>query len=145
VQDHPSAVLGLATGSTPIGTYEELIADYKQGHTSYQQVTTVNLDEYIGLSGDHPQSYRYFMEEQLFDAIDIPSDHTYVPDGSAEDLQAECQAYDQLIKDLGGIDLQLLGIGENGHIGFNEPGSSFASGTHVVDLASSTLEANARF
>lgn len=141
----PKLKLGLATGSTPIGTYQKLIEDHQKNGTSYQRVTTFNLDEYIGLAGNHPNSYRYFMNQQLFDHIDIKKTRTYVPSGVAVDLKRECQHYEDLIEEHGGIDLQILGIGSNGHIGFNEPGTSFHSKTHIVDLAPSTIKANARF
>ncbi|MBB6283284.1 glucosamine-6-phosphate deaminase [Geobacillus subterraneus] len=145
VKEKPTAVLGLATGSTVLGVYHELVADHRQCGTSYQFVRTVNLDEYVGLGPDHPNSYRYYMNEHLFSNLDIPLDETHVPDGLAADLDEECRRYEQLIDALGGIDLQLLGIGRNGHIGFNEPGTPFSSTTHVVELAASTREANARF
>lgn len=139
------AVLGLATGSTPIGTYEHLIEWYHKGDLSFSQVSSVNLDEYAGLSGDHDQSYRYFMNHNLFDHIDIHKENTYVPNGLAEDTAAECHRYNTVIRRLGGIDLQLLGIGENGHIGFNEPGAVFEKETHLVTLTEDTREINARF
>jgi glucosamine-6-phosphate deaminase len=137
--------LGLATGGTPVGTYQYLIKDHKKNFTSYKQVTTFNLDEYVGLSGNNPNSYRYYMDDHLFNHIDIAASHTHIPQGDAEDLEKECRDYDQEIDKHGGIDLQVLGIGSNGHIGFNEPGTSFQSGTHVVDLTPSTREANARY
>ncbi|MGG3790117.1 glucosamine-6-phosphate deaminase [Geobacillus thermodenitrificans] len=145
VKEKPNAVLGLATGSTVLGVYRELVADHRQHGTSYQFVRTVNLDEYVGLGPDHPNSYRYYMNAHLFSNLDIPLDETHVPDGLAADLGEECRRYEQLIEGLGGVDLQLLGIGRNGHIGFNEPGTPFSSMTHVVELAASTREANARF
>ncbi|WP_077615869.1 glucosamine-6-phosphate deaminase [Caenibacillus caldisaponilyticus] len=145
VKAKPDAVLGLATGSTPQTTYRELIRDHKENGTSYRQVTTVNLDEYIGLSPEDPNSYHYFMKKELFEAIDIASENTHLPNGEAADLEAECRRYDDLIRSVGGIDLQLLGIGRNGHIGFNEPGTSFQTRTHVVELAEDTRKANARF
>src|SRR5690554_186558 len=145
VKENPKAVLGLATGSTPTGLYRNLIEDHKTNKTSYKEVTTFNLDEYIGLDGDHPQSYHFFMNEQLFHAIDIPEHQTHIPNGMAEDMDEECQRYEALIKEKGGIDLQLLKIGVNGHIGFNEPGTPFDSRTHVVPLTESTREANSRF
>lgn len=145
VKAKPDAVLGLATGSTPQTTYRELIRDHKENGTSYRQVTTVNLDEYIGLSPEDPNSYHYFMKKELFDAIDIAKENTHLPNGEAADLEAECRRYDDLIRSVGGIDLQLLGIGRNGHIGFNEPGTSFQTRTHVVELAEDTRKANARF
>lgn len=141
----PNCVLGLATGSTPIGTYEQLAAWTAKGDLTFKEVTTVNLDEYKGLAPDHDQSYRYFMRHNLFDKVDINQERTYVPNGLATDPKAECIRYDALIRGLGGQDLQLLGLGRNGHIGFNEPGDAFVVPTHVVDLAQSTIEANARF
>ena len=145
VHKNPACVLGLATGSTPIGTYENLVAWNKSGNLSFKEVKTVNLDEYKGLSGDHDQSYRYFMNTNLFDHIDIDKDNTSVPNGLAEDADAECAAYDKLVESLGYADLQLLGLGHNGHIGFNEPDSYYTKETHVVDLTQSTIDANARF
>lgn len=142
---NPACVLGLATGSTPVGTYQQLAARNAQGDVSFREVTTVNLDEYKGLAPTHDQSYRYFMQTNLFDHIDVRGDHTYVPDGLAGDPVAECARYDAMIQALGGTDLQLLGLGRNGHIGFNEPGPAFVKETHVVDLTESTIEANARF
>ncbi len=139
------AVLGLATGSTPVGTYKQLIEWYRKGDVSFSQAHSINLDEYKGLSGEHDQSYRYFMNYNLFDHIDINKDNTYVPNGLAEDAAAECQRYNHIIRNMGGIDLQLLGIGENGHIGFNEPGTAFEKETHLVTLTEDTREINARF
>lgn len=141
----PDCVLGLATGSTPIGTYKQLIEWHKKGDLRFWEVTSVNLDEYKGLGPDHDQSYRYFMQTNLFDHIDIRRENTYVPNGLAQDPEEECARYDQMIRALGGTDLQLLGLGRNGHIGFNEPGPSFVKETHVVDLTQSTIDANARF
>lgn len=138
-------VLGLATGSTPEGMYEDLIQKTKEGAISFKQVRTFNLDEYIGLEESHPNSYHYFMEENFFKHIDISPENTYLPKGTAENLAEECARYEELIKSTGGIDLQILGLGTNGHIAFNEPGSSFTSPTSVVDLAQETLDANARF
>ncbi|KAA9021040.1 glucosamine-6-phosphate deaminase [Niallia endozanthoxylica] len=145
VRNSPKITLGMATGGTPEGTYRQLIEDHRENHTSYQHVTTFNLDEYVGLSGDHPNSYRYFMNKKLFDHIDIQKSNTYVPRGDARDIQKECLDYEKLLEEKGGIDLQLLGIGSNGHIGFNEPGASFDSKTHLVTLTPSTREANARY
>ncbi|RWZ60620.1 glucosamine-6-phosphate deaminase [Halobacillus fulvus] len=145
VERRPDAVLGLATGSTPLGTYKQMIRSYKHGRTDYQHVTTFNLDEYVGLTGDHPQSYRFFMEEQLFKYLNVPSNHTYIPNGTADDMEEECERYERLIDEIGPPDLQLLGIGQNGHIGFNEPGTPFDSETHLIKLAESTRKANARF
>lgn len=145
VIQNPSINLGLATGGTPIGTYKCLIEDHKKNGTSYQKVTTFNLDEYIGLSGDNKNSYRYFMNDQLFNYIDVDKAKTNIPNGIAVDFQEECSRYEDLIDTQGVVDLQILGIGSNGHIGFNEPGTSFGSKTHIVELADSTIQANARF
>lgn len=141
----PNAVLGLATGSTPVGTYQQLIKGYEEGKLDFSNIKSVNLDEYKGLTGDHDQSYRYFMNTNLFDHINIDKANTNVPSGIVEDGEAECERYNQLIKELGGIDLQLLGIGGNAHIGFNEPCDEFVKGTHLVTLEEDTREANARF
>lgn len=141
----PNCVLGLATGSTPVGTYKQLVEWYKKGDLDFSEVTTVNLDEYRGLAPTHDQSYRYFMEDNLFSHVNIRSEHTHVPDGLAADPGKACAEYDAMVKALGGTDMQLLGVGRNGHIGFNEPGEAFVVPTHVVDLTQSTLEANARF
>ena len=141
----PDCVLGLATGSSPIGVYRQLIDWYNKGDIDFSQVTTVNLDEYVGLNGNHPQSYRYFMQTNFFDHINIKPENTYVPSGVAADTAAECAEYDARIRRFGGIDLQLLGIGLDGHIGFNEPGDCFVTATHVADLHESTVKANARF
>lgn len=141
----PECVLGLATGSTPIGTYEELCRKYQAGIISFRQVTTINLDEYLGIPSEHSQSYRHFMEKHLFSHIDIKRENTFVPDGLPTDAEWECTAYDAFIQSIGYADLQLLGIGRNGHIGFNEPGLSFIKETHVVDLAEDTVLANSRF
>lgn len=140
-----NSVLGLATGSSPIGTYKKLAEYVANGEVDFSKVTSVNLDEYIGLNGEHDQSYRYFMNTNLFKHINIDINKTNVPNGCAEDLDAECKRYDALIEELGGIDLQLLGIGLDGHIGFNEPCGEFIKGTNVVTLDPSTIEANARF
>lgn len=137
--------LGLATGGTPKGLYKAMIEDHRKNGTSYQHVTTFNLDEYIGLEEQNPNSYHYYMSESLFNHIDIPKSQTYLPNGLADDYNHECERYDRLIKALGGIDLQVLGIGQNGHIGFNEPGTSFQSSTHIVTLEESTRKANARY
>ena len=141
----PDCVLGLATGSSPIGTYQELVKRYQEGDLSFAQVKTVNLDEYRGLPVTHDQSYRFFMNDNLFHHVNIDLAHTNVPNGMAEDIDAECARYDALVRDLGGADLQLLGMGHDGHIGFNEPCDHFPVGTHLVDLDPMTLEANARF
>ena len=141
----PDCVLGLATGSSPIGTYKQLIERNLNGDVDFSKVTSVNLDEYVGLTGEDDQSYRYFMNNNLFNHINIDKNNTYVPNGCANDLCAEGTAYDENIKKLGGIDLQLLGIGLDGHIGFNEPDEVFVKETHVVDLDESTIKANSRF
>ena len=141
----PDAVLGLATGSTPIGTYEELVRRYEAGRLDFSKIKTVNLDEYRGLTKDNDQSYYYFMHSHLFDHININKNNTKVPDGMEPDALKAGQDYDNIIKNYGGIDLQLLGLGNNGHIGFNEPGDEFIDKTHVVDLTESTIEANKRF
>lgn len=141
----PVCVLGLATGSTPIGAYKQLAALFKAGEVSFKDVSTVNLDEYCGLEDAHPQSYRTYMNYNLFNHIDIEKHNTYVPDGMAENFTKECAKYDKTIHELGGIDLQLLGIGNNGHIGFNEPGEEFVMDTHRVLLSEDTISANSRF
>lgn len=141
----PGSVLGLATGSTPLGVYEQLAEWYNKGDVDFSKVKTVNLDEYCGLSPEHPQSYRYYMNHNFFNQINIPLENTHLPDGLARDMEAECVRYDDLIASLGGIDLQLLGIGHNGHIGFNEPDQAFGKLTHCVSLNERTIEANARF
>lgn len=140
----PNCVLGLATGSSPVGTYQQLIEWYKKGDVDFSQVTSVNLDEYVGLKPDHDQSYHYFMHHNLFDSINIRPDAINLPDGCAADPAAECLRYDSLLRSLG-VDLQLLGLGNNGHIGFNEPDAEFSKGTHIVTLTDSTREANKRF
>lgn len=141
----PNCVLGLATGSSPVGTYKRLIADNQAGKIDFSTVTSVNLDEYVGLDGSNDQSYRYFMNHNLFDHVNIDKSKTFVPSGLAADLKAEGEAYDAMIQELGGIDLQLLGIGLDGHIGFNEPDAYFTAATHEVKLDESTIKANARF
>ncbi len=141
----PHSVLGLATGSTPIGTYKQLIDWYNKGDIDFSKAKSVNLDEYIGLDGSNDQSYRYFMDTNFFNGINIKKENTYVPNGMAKDMEAECVRYDELISSLGGIDLQLLGIGHDGHIGFNEPGAAFEKTTHIVELEETTIKANARF
>ena len=141
----PDSVLGLATGSTPVGMYRQLVNWYEKGDIDFSQVHTVNLDEYLGLAPDHDQSYRYFMQQNLFDHINVRPENTNVPNGLASDPEAECRRYDQVIAGLGGIDLQVLGMGHNGHIGFNEPEEAFELETHVVDLTENTIQANARF
>ncbi|MBO5008156.1 MAG: glucosamine-6-phosphate deaminase [Clostridia bacterium] len=141
----PNAVLGLATGSSPLGTYAKMIEYNKNGDVDFSEVTSVNLDEYVGLDGSNDQSYRYFMDTNLFSQINIDPKKTFVPNGCAEDLAKEGENYDNFIKELGGIDIQLLGIGLDGHIGFNEPDDVFIKETHEVALDPSTIEANARF
>ena len=141
----PDCVLGLATGGTPVGTYAQLVDWYNKGDLEFSEVTTVNLDEYRGLPKEHPQSYWYFMNENLFSKVNIDPAKTNLPDGTNLDTAAECARYNGIIHKLGGIDLQLLGIGPNGHIGFNEPGEAFELETHCIDLAPTTIEANKRF
>ena len=141
----PDCGLGLATGSSPIGTYDQLVEGYEKGDLDFSEVKTVNLDEYIGLDHENDQSYYYFMHQHLFDRINIDPSNTNVTNGMAEDIAAECERYEELIRSLGGVDIQLLGIGRNGHIGFNEPADSFDKMTHCVDLTESTIEANKRF
>jgi len=142
---NPASVLGLATGSTPVGTYEILAEYCVNNGVDFSNVKTVNLDEYYGLDSADEQSYRYFMNKHLFEKINIDMRNTHVPNGRAENIDEECRRYEQLISSLGGIDLQLLGIGHNGHIGFNEPGDVFLKETHCVDLGESTIKANSRF
>ena len=141
----PNCVLGLATGGTPEGVYKQLIDWYNKGDLDFSQVTSINLDEYVGLTHEHEQSYWYFMQKHFFEHINIRPDHIFVPDGANPDAHAVCRAYDQIIHRFGGIDLQLLGIGVDGHIGFNEPGAAFELGTHRVRLQDSTIQANKRF
>lgn len=141
----PNSVIGLATGSTPLGVYKQLIEWHKKGDIDFSEVTSVNLDEYVGLDGEHEQSYRYFMNNNFFNYINIKKKNTFVPDGCSNDLDKEGEEYDKRIKQVGGIDLQLLGIGLDGHIGFNEPDDFFVKNTHVVDLHESTIKANSRF
>ncbi|MBU3227946.1 glucosamine-6-phosphate deaminase [Clostridium algidicarnis] len=145
INNKERSILGLATGSSPIGLYEELIKLNEEKKVDFSKVTTINLDEYIGISNNHPQSYRYFMNNTLFNHINIDKNNTYVPNGNAEDMKAECIGYDKNIRDLGGIDVQLLGIGGNGHIAFNEPDEELVLGTHVTGLTESTIKANSRF
>jgi len=145
MEDREFYVLGLATGSTPLSLYKQLIAMNKEDELDFASVVTFNLDEYVRLEPDHPQSYRYFMDTNLFDHVNIAKANTHVPGGLAEDPELQCMFYEDLIEDAGGIDFQVLGIGSNGHIGFNEPGSSLSSRTRVVDLTESTIADNARF
>ena len=141
----PDSVLGLATGSTPLGTYRQLADWYRKGDIDFSQVTTVNLDEYVGLEPSHPQSYRHFMNTNFFAHINLPPEQSFVPNGASPDLEKECESYDARIRALGGIDMQLLGIGHDGHIGFNEPDTVFVKNTHVVSLTETTIAANSRF
>ncbi len=141
----PDSVLGLATGSTPVGMYEELINNYQEGRVDFSNVTTFNLDEYLGLEQDHDQSYYYFMHENLFNDVNIAEQNINLPSGVADDLAQEGESYDQKIDQAGGIDLQILGIGSNGHVGFNEPDEELNFGTGIVDLTESTIKANSRF
>ena len=145
VQLKPDCVLGLATGSSPIGTYQELIRKYENGELDFSQVKTVNLDEYVGLPKDHDQSYAYFMRINLFDHVNIDQNNCNIPNGMNPDAAAECARYDAIIDAFGGADLQLLGLGPNGHIGFNEPCDEFVNGTNKVELTASTIDANQRF
>lgn len=141
----PNCVLGLATGSTPIGTYAQLVEWYKKGDLDFSEVTTVNLDEYKGLTRDNAQSYYYFMKENLFSKVNINLERTFLPDGMEPDSDKACEDYNRVIAHVGGVDLQLLGLGHNGHIGFNEPGMAFEAETHCVNLTESTMKANQRF
>ncbi len=141
----PDCVLGLATGSTPIGTYKQLIEWYNKGDLDFSEVTTVNLDEYRGLPRENDQSYYYFMHENLFNHINLQKGRSFLPDGTEPDSEKACSNYNAIIRQVGGIDLQLLGIGRNGHIGFNEPDDHFSLETHCVDLTPSTINANKRF
>ncbi|KYD05674.1 glucosamine-6-phosphate deaminase [Bacillus atrophaeus] len=145
VRIQEAAVLGLATGSTPIGLYKKLILDYQSGDVDFSNVTTFNLDEYVGLSRSHPESYNKFMNDHFFQHVNIHPDNIHIPQGDHPHLEAECKQYEDLIRCAGGIDLQILGIGSNGHIGFNEPGSDPEARTRVVRLSESTIQANARF
>lgn len=143
VKNNPQAILGLATGSSPIGMYENLAKDHRENGTSYKEVKTVNLDEYVGLTADHDQSYAYFMRTNLFDKIDVDLQNTNLPNGVAKDLQAECDRYNALLENYK-QDVQVLGLGSNGHIGFNEPGTPLESVTHLVDLTENTIKDNSR-
>ena len=145
VMQKPDSVLGLATGSSPVLTYQQLIAWHKEGTVDFSKTITFNLDEYVGIPPSHPASYHAFMEEHLFSQVNVRRENIHIPDGSARNLQRECSDYDTAISRAGGIDLQLLGIGRNGHIGFNEPHEQFVYGCHVVNLTESTIEANRRF
>lgn len=141
----PECVLGLATGSTPVGLYKQLIEWYRNGDLDFSGVRTVNLDEYKGISRENDQSYYYFMHQNLFDHVNIPAGNTHLPDGMEPDSEKECRRYEELIQSMGSVDLQLLGIGHNGHIGFNEPADAFDKQVHCVNLTQSTIEANKRF
>ena len=141
----PHCVLGLATGSTPIGTYDQLVEWYNKGDLDFSEVTTVNLDEYKGLTRENEQSYYYFMNDKLFSRVNINKERTFLPDGMEPDSDKACKDYNEIIASVGGVDLQLLGLGHNGHIGFNEPGMAFEAETHCVDLTESTMKANQRF
>jgi glucosamine-6-phosphate deaminase len=141
----PDCVLGLATGATPEGLYKQLIEWYKKGDIDFKKVRTVNLDEYVGLDGSNDQSYRYFMDSHFFNHINIKKENTNLPCGTEKDTEKACKDYNKIIKSMGGVDMQLLGLGLNGHIGFNEPGAAFDKETHVVDLSKSTIDANSRF
>ena len=141
----PDCVLGLATGSSPVGTYEQLVEWYENGDLDFGDVTSVNLDEYVGLAKEHEQSYYYFMHKHLFDYVNINPERTFLPDGTNLNKEEECARYEEVIRSVGGVDLQLLGLGHNGHIGFNEPGDVFEKGTHCVTLSERTIEANKRF
>ncbi|MCR1289040.1 glucosamine-6-phosphate deaminase [Shouchella clausii] len=145
IQQSPKITLGLATGGTPENTYTALIAKAKENGQSFSHVQTFNLDEYVGLPAEDKNSYRHYMKQRLFDHVDIPKEKTHLPNGMAPSLEEECRAYENMIAEAGGIDIQLLGIGSNGHIGFNEPGTPFSSKTHVVELAEETRKANARY
>jgi glucosamine-6-phosphate deaminase len=145
INEKPQAVLGLATGSTPIGTYQELIRRYQKGVIDFSRIKTFNLDEYYGLDSEHPKSYHSFMKEHLFNHINIAEENIHIPSGTPKNVDHYCSHYEQKIEKLGGIDLQILGIGLNGHIGFNEPATELQTGTHLVKLAKDTIEANARF
>ena len=142
IKEKPNAILGLATGGSPVGMYKELIKMYQDGELDFSKIKTVNLDEYVGLNPEHEQSYRHFMNENLFNHVNININNTI---GLAQDLNAECKEYDKKIEELGGIDVQLLGVGNNGHIAFNEPDKELSSGTHVITLTEDTIKANSRF
>lgn len=145
IKQKPDTVLGLATGSTPVGMYHQLIKMYQNKEIDFEQVKTFNLDEYVGLDENHPQSYHAFMYQNLFDHVNVKKENIHLPDGQASNLEQECADYEKKISEAGGIDFQVLGIGHNGHIGFNEPKTPFESQTHVVDLDQRTIEANSRF
>lgn len=145
IKANPTLVLGLATGSTPEGMYAELVKEYKAGNLDFSGITTVNLDEYCGLSGDHDQSYRYFMQKNLFDHVNVDPARTFLPVGDTADHAAEAARYEKFVAELGYADVQVLGVGGNGHIGFNEPANAIVADTHVTDLKPETIKANSRF
>lgn len=145
IDNNPNLVLGLSTGSTSMGLYKELIKLYKNDELDFSNITTFNLDEYVGLNGDHPNSYSYHMKNILFNHINIKPENTFIPDGKSTNLESACNSYDEAIRQKGGIDLQILGIGENGHIAFNEPADKLNVGTSIVELADITIRVNARF
>lgn len=145
IVNKPASVLGLATGSTPIGTYQYLVKKYQEGELDFTEIKTANLDEYKGLNRENDQSYYYFMNDHLFRHVNIKPEHTNIPDGMAENEETECRRYEEVIQTLGGVDLQLLGLGHDGHIGFNEPEESFPNNTHCVNLTEMTIDANKRF
>lgn len=145
INKKPNAILGLATGSSPLGMYKQLIKMYENKEVDFSKVTSFNLDEYIGLNPEHPQSYRYFMDNNFFNHVNIDKKKTFVPNGLSDNLIEECKNYDNIIRELGGVDIQLLGIGNNGHIAFNEPEEELSIGTHVVELTEDTIKANSRF
>ncbi|MCC5801774.1 glucosamine-6-phosphate deaminase [Rossellomorea vietnamensis] len=144
IREQGNLVLGLPTGNTPIGFYQELVKDYKLNYTSYQHARSINIDEYIGMSGDDPKSYRYYMNHHLFMHINMKKENIHIPNGLAVDVEGECFCYDQVFEEIGPMDVLILGIGHNGHIGFNEPGTSFQSTTHKVELTEETRQMNAR-
>lgn len=144
IKEKNDSILGLATGSSPVGMYKELVEMYNAGELSFKNIRTVNLDEYAGLADDDVNSYHYFMNQHLFSQVDIDPANTHLPNGIAADPDAECASYEAMVQALGGADLQVLGLGENGHIGFNEPGTPFTETTHLVDLTESTIRANSR-
>lgn len=145
IAQKPNLILGLATGSTPLGMYKELIKLYHLGQVSFAQVTSFNLDEYYPIAQENPQSYYSYMRDNFWSQVDISMENTNIPDGSSGDTQKVCNDYERKVEEAGGIDLQVLGIGENGHIGFNEPGASLSANTHLVSLSKDTIKANSRF
>ena len=145
IQRRPYAALGFASGSTPLQLYAELVRLHREEGLDFNRITTFNLDEYVGVARDHPTSFNYFMHQHLFDQVNIPTEHIHIPDGLTKDIQLECERYERSIKSVGGINLQILGIGRNGHIAFNEPSSSLASRTRVTRLTRGTIQDKARF